>query len=540
MNAEVPVSEKTHEVSIPGHGTLVGHTMQNPATGEDTLHRFARVPFALQPQRFSLCEPIPDEYDYTGGNYRDFGAKCPQPVIESGILRYPESPSDEHIQYANVWVPASDKYKPESGWPVLIYIHGGWLQSGDPNNPLFNIVEAMDDAEFKDKYIFVTIGYRLNMFGFLTCDELRREDSRCTNMGFWDQREGLKWVKKYIGCFGGDAEKITVSGLSAGSYSAFFQLAYEAYHPEEDQFIKQVIFFSNMIYAQPKSVDECREQYDELMMKLGFEELNATEQLAKLRAIDMKELEKLILTLKLHTFRAVTDDCFVSKDILKDINSGEFSKKLVAKGVRIMHGEVNNEGYMYSLLNPPKTFDDLAIQLENYYPKDVVDEVMQIYDVRNQIDESLPTFEEQLAERFGKIVCDGQVYVSSRGFIKRLIDGGFPAKNYFRYRIGFRGEFLNDILDPKVRVTHAYDKMIWFYNLRLGFKENEVECVKRFLQPYLKFLYFEKDIEDWESHDETMLRLFDADGSIEYVADPDWESSLKIADRVYEVQLREY
>lgn len=52
-----------------------------------------------------------------------------------------------------------------------------------------------------------------------------------------------KLLNGYIKYFDGNAEKITISGLSAGSYSTFFQLAYELYNPNEVQIIKQVFFF---------------------------------------------------------------------------------------------------------------------------------------------------------------------------------------------------------------------------------------------------------------------------------------------------------
>lgn len=529
-----------HTISIPNQGTLTGYELKNPKNGKGTVYRYAKVPYALPcKQRFSLPEPIPEDYDYTG-DYGTLGLQCPQPVYESKQLKYEECESDEYIQYVNIWVPSSEKDKPENGWPVLVYIHGGWLQYGGPNDDSFNMVEIMDDENFRDKYIFVTVGYRLNIFGFLTCDELLRENEKNSNMGFWDQREAIKWTYKYIKYFGGDAEKITVAGLSAGSYSTFFQLAYELYNPKETQIIKQVIFFSNMVFSQPKTISECKEQYEEVVAKLGIEGLSSTEQLAKLRSLDSKFIEKFIPSLEMHTFRATTDDHFISSTTLADIKSGKFSKLLADKKVRIMHGEVDNEYYLYSLLNPPVSFEDLEVQVANYYPKKVVSKLMDIYRVEEAIDvESKELVEEQFATLFGKLIGDGQVYVSTRGFINNVIKGGFPAKDYFRYRISFRGKFLDDYLDPKFKVTHAYDEPIWFYTLRAGFTEDEKEHLDAFLMPYLKFLNFQQEIDEWHTNDETKMRWFKENGEIVYEKDPDWERSVKIADEIYSVQLDE-
>lgn len=524
-------------LSIPGHGTLTGVTLANPATGAETVHRYTRVPYALPlKKRFSRALPIPDDYDYTG-EYVDIGPKCPQPVYQSGQIQYPSGDMDEYIQYLNIWVPSSDKHKPANGWPVLLYIHGGWLQYGDPNNELFDAVEIMDDDHFMDKYIFVTLGYRLNIFGFLTCDELLREDTKNPNinMGFWDQREALLWTHKFIGYFGGDPEKITISGLSAGAYSAFFQLAYELYHPQEPQIIKQVILHSNMVFSQPKSVDECRAQYEEVIAKLGNADKSPAEQLAYLRSSPASTLVDLIPTLQLHTFRAVTDDVFVPKSLLSDIESGVFAAKLAKSSTikRIIHGEVDNEGYLYSQLNPPVDVDDLRTQLENYYPKLVAETLMDIYDAREG---THPV--DDLSSVFGGIVGDGQVYVSTRGFAASLQRHGFPADRYLRYRISYRGKWLDDHLPKDVDVTHAYDKPIWFYALRAGFDDAEKGRLQEWLTPFLSFLNFKNDNDcTWPADDIKKLRWFKNDGSITYEDDPEWERCLPIAEKVYRVQL---
>ena len=525
------------EVTIPNQGTLTGFTLKNPANGKLTAKRFARIPYALPlKKRFTLPEPIPDDYDYTG-EYKDFGFKCPQPVYESKQIVYPKSESDEHIQYANIWVPASDKYKPKNGWPVLIYIHGGWLQYGTPNKDMFNVVELMDDENFQDKYILVTLGYRLNIFGFLTCKELLEENPKNSNMGFWDQREGIKWVHKYIKYFGGDPEKITVSGLSAGSYSTFFQLAYELYHPEDTQIIKQVVFYSNMVFSQPKSIDECEDQFNEVVDKLGMNGLNGPEKLEKLRSLGFEFLEEFVPKLELHTFRAVSDSHFISPTILKDIQSGKFSKLLVEKNLRIVHGETDNEFYLYSLFNPPTSLDTLPIEIENYYPRKVVPTLMDVYQVEDKIDPASPELEQQLIEMFGKITGDGQVYASTRGFINNLMKGGFPSERYFRYRVGYRGKWLDKFMPPEVKVTHAYDQSIWFYILRNGYSDNEQSRMTEFVKPFLDFLNFKEDINDWDTSDFKKFRWFKPNGTIVYEKDPDWDWGVKVADRVYRAQL---
>lgn len=70
--------------------------------------------------------------------------------------------------------------------------------------------------------MIVMPAYRLNVFGFLTSEELEAEAKKngesVGNMGFWDQRMALEWTIKNIGAFGGNANCVTVGGYSAGKW----------------------------------------------------------------------------------------------------------------------------------------------------------------------------------------------------------------------------------------------------------------------------------------------------------------------------------
>lgn len=528
----------THEVVIPGQGRLKGFTLSSPKSGNLTTHRFCRVPYALPclgDYRFKKPRPIPETYDYSG-EYRDFGLKCPQPAVANPTFGYTKSLSDEDITHLNIWVPSSDVHKPVGGWPVFIYIHGGWLQYGDPNNAYFNAVELFDDEEFSQKFILVCPGYRLNIFGFLSAKELLEEDPESSNFGFWDQRLAIEWTYKNIVHFGGNPEKITLGGLSAGAYSTFFQLAYEAYHPAETQIIKQIVLFSNGVYVQPKTVEESQEQFNEIVEKLGIDPSISPEQkLTQLRKLDATFIEDFIPTLNFHTFRAVTDDHFVSSSLISDLASGVYAKKLSEKQVRIICGDVDNEPLRYSLLNTPTSVRALEVQVENYYPKKIVPTLERLYDY-GSLNPNEEDFLEKLRIVYGNIIGDGQVYSSERGFINSLVVNGFPKEKIFRYRICFRAKFLDKFMKPSINVPHAGDFTVWFYSLREGFTETERNYVNQWLKPYLEFLNFQERITDWNTTQINRFRLFRRDGTIDYVTDPDWEWGVKVAEAVYKCQ----
>lgn len=131
-----------------------------------------------------------------------------------------ESAWDEDCLQCNIWVPLGTP--PPDGWPVLFYIHGGWLQHGTPNAT--NAVSLL--GETACQCIIVCPAYRVNVFGFLASEVLGQDGAGCDavgNFGFWDQRLALEWTWKWISYFGGDPSCITVGGYSAGE-SVFFRI----------------------------------------------------------------------------------------------------------------------------------------------------------------------------------------------------------------------------------------------------------------------------------------------------------------------------
>jgi para-nitrobenzyl esterase len=123
-------------------------------------------------------------------------------------------PMSEDALYLNVWTPArssGDKL------PVALWIHGGAFVCG------FGSEMEFDGAGYCGQgVILVTFNYRLGPFGFLACDETTGTTGGAGttgNYGLLDQLHALKWVRENISAFGGDPDRITVMGQSAGAQS---------------------------------------------------------------------------------------------------------------------------------------------------------------------------------------------------------------------------------------------------------------------------------------------------------------------------------
>lgn len=117
-------------------------------------------------------------------------------------------PVSEDSLYINVWKPAGEN----ENLPVLVYIHGGTLQSGQA------WTKDYDGKSFaKNGIVTVNLGYRLGVFGYYTDMELMAEEGTAGNFGLLDQIKALEWVRDNIAAFGGDPNNVTIVGESAGS-----------------------------------------------------------------------------------------------------------------------------------------------------------------------------------------------------------------------------------------------------------------------------------------------------------------------------------
>ena len=149
-----------------------------------------------------------------------FADQCPQPSMTDGFYgkefytdpKYPLPAQSEDCLYLNIWAPSEIR----RGCPVALWIHGGAFDHG------FGSEMEFDGVAFAARgVILVTINYRVGVFGFLALEDLRREDvNKSTgNWGILDQIAALRWVRRNIEAFGGDPDRITVFGQSAGAMS---------------------------------------------------------------------------------------------------------------------------------------------------------------------------------------------------------------------------------------------------------------------------------------------------------------------------------
>ena len=180
----------------PPVGELRWREPQDPEPWEGVLAADHFAPMSMQPSNGAIYGSLADiigYHDYkitTRDNFRD--------VMSEDSL------------YLNIWKPAGEV----KNAPVLVYIHGGSLMTGQPW-----YADYSGEGLARDGVVVVNMGYRLGVFGFYADPELAAESPNGTtgNYGLLDQIKALEWVRDNIAAFGGDPDNVTLAGESAGS-----------------------------------------------------------------------------------------------------------------------------------------------------------------------------------------------------------------------------------------------------------------------------------------------------------------------------------
>jgi para-nitrobenzyl esterase len=196
------------------NGTIAGYY-----DTKTNIKKYLGVPFAKPPvDELRWKAPQPMENWMGVKETKKFGPRAVQAPI-FGDMDFKSDGMSEDCLYLNVWTPAS---RNDKNLPVLVYFYGGGFSAGDGSEPRYN-----GEAMAQQGVVVVTVNYRLNLFGFLAHPDLSAETAHkgSGNYGLMDQYASLQWVKENIEAFGGDPNKVTIAGESAGSISVSYQMA---------------------------------------------------------------------------------------------------------------------------------------------------------------------------------------------------------------------------------------------------------------------------------------------------------------------------
>ena len=186
---------------------------------EEGVLNFKGVPYAKPPVGELRWKPPVDPESWEGVKVCDtYGLRAMQPT-QGGLgfepwgtdfyyMGFPECSED--CLYLNI---TTDAQSADEKRPVFMWFHGGGLSSGHSYE-----IEFTPTVLAKKGVIVVTVGQRLNVFGYLALPQLSAEQGGISgNYGLMDEVKALEWVYENIAAFGGDPENITIGGQSGGT-----------------------------------------------------------------------------------------------------------------------------------------------------------------------------------------------------------------------------------------------------------------------------------------------------------------------------------
>lgn len=355
---ELQARYPTPTVVIPlPQATIVG-------LGGADVEQFPGIPFAQPPVgglRLKPPQPITKPLGtYQATQNRD---ACPQMFFSDAlddtiptsiigqILNTPFvqkiTSQSEDCLYLNVHRPAG--VAADAKLPVLFWMFGGGFELGW-NTMYDGSPWVKSSIEQGKPMIFITVNYRIGGFGFLPGAEILKDGS--ANLGLRDQRLGLQWVADNIAAFGGDPEKVTIWGESAGAISVFDHMVInEGDHTYKGKplFRAAIMNSGSVIPADPVDCPKGQVVYDTVVQAAGCK--GTADTLACLRGLPYQTYLKAansVPGLLSHTSVALSylprpDGTFLteSPDIL--ILNGKYAR------VPFIIGDQEDEGTLFAL-----------------------------------------------------------------------------------------------------------------------------------------------------------------------------------------------
>jgi para-nitrobenzyl esterase len=394
---------------------------------------FKGIPFAQAPVGdLRWKEPQPPK-NWSGVLKTDHFRSNPMQKPVFGDMKFRADSMSEDCLYLNVWTGAvSSKMK----LPVLVYIYGGGFVAGDGSERRYD-----GECMARKGIVAVTVNYRLGIFGFLAHPELTKESSHFAsgNYGLLDQYAALLWVKKNIGAFGGDADKITIAGESAGSISVCAQMA----SPLSRKLISGAIGESGGMInptLAPITLTEGEQNGLHFASKVGAGSIAQLRLLPALILLDSAS--------KFGAFRtaATVDGYFLPKTPAAIFASGEEAH------VPLLAGWNSAEiPYMAIMRGDPPTPENYLKKLKQLYG-DTADEVLKLYPGATQ-DEVVRSATALASDRF-------IVYSTWKWAELQARTGGLPVYCYIFSRprppmIGASSPANNNGIQPLAGASHA-------------------------------------------------------------------------------------
>ncbi|KAL6721056.1 hypothetical protein ACLMJK_000156 [Lecanora helva] len=235
-----------------------------------------------------------------------------------------------------------------AGSPVLVWIYGGGYTFGEKSAYNAAGLIKASQATSSDGVIFVSLNYRLGAFGFLSGPTL--QSNGVANAGLYDQRLALEWVRDHIHLFGGDPNRVTVIGESAGGGSIMHQITAFGGNSGPAPFQQAVLQspgFQNVV-----SNFQEEQTFDDFLSLLNVSTLDEARQLPSTALITANIIQVAKSPYGLFTYGPVVDGVFAPAIPGKLLLQGSYDHNLT-----LMLGHNGDEGISFT---DPAVINDTA------------------------------------------------------------------------------------------------------------------------------------------------------------------------------------
>ncbi|KAF7931478.1 uncharacterized protein EAE98_004214 [Botrytis deweyae] len=396
--------------SIPGPIVDLGYE-RHQAIFNSTGHynNFSNIPYAIPPlQDLRFSKPLPINSTSSHINDGSIGHICPQArpdwTEDAGLLvalytlglinnidpshlkpnpfeDVPNGWESEDCLLLDVVVPEGvaeaveedDDFVP---LPVMVWIHGGGFtfghknQDGSPYGFLNASTFTSESVAIHDSIIFVTLNYRLGAFGFLSTPDNSTDPHPTPNAGLYDQALALNWVSQHISKFGGDPDRVTVIGESAGASSILHHItsyggSSSSLNPDSlPRAPFQRAILQSPAFFPAADADTELEAFDDFLFVARadtFEELKNKPEEVLISA------NKLLVSKSPYaqfTFGPTLDTIFIPKPVSVLLRDGDFWDDI--DGIMVAHNSL--EGLLFTDIKAVENDDTFATFIRNSLP----------------------------------------------------------------------------------------------------------------------------------------------------------------------------
>lgn len=344
--------------------SVEGGMLSFPERAASGVRCLKGIPYAAAPMGPLRWRPPQPVESWSGIRQTDvFGPNSMQGIVFDDIDPFAIGVSEDCL-YLNVWTPAAEMTE---RLPVMVWIHGGGFAVGSGAEPRY------DGSNLAARgIVVVTLNHRLNALGFLAHPELTAESPQHAsgNCGMLDLVAALQWVARNIGAFGGDPDRVTIAGESAGSAAVCALMA----SPLARGLFAGAIGESGAMFPSPgrrsASLAEAEQAGAAFAKKVGATSL------AQLRALPAQEI---LAGSPGIGFRPIVDGYFLPRATAEIFAAGK------QNDVPLLAGWNKDEGFNFTLLPSDKSnapfvdlireiFGERADAAAAFYPADKASE----------------------------------------------------------------------------------------------------------------------------------------------------------------------